>query len=146
MERLAKLKLLVTITDRPRGEEAARICAGLGVQFHLGLLGRGTASSEVLDMLGLGETDKAVVLTLAPEPLIPLLKGELVRGLRLRHPGKGILFTLPLSGISRRAAACLSRPEQEREGGKTMEEANICRWHLIVASVDQGEVDQVMCP
>ena len=25
-----------------------------------------------------------------------------------------------------------------------MEEANICRWHLIVASVDQGEVDQVM--
>ena len=30
MERLAKLKLLVTITDRPRGEEAARICAGLG--------------------------------------------------------------------------------------------------------------------
>ena len=60
MERLAKLKLLVTITDRPRGEEAARICAGLGVQFHLGLLGRGTASSEVLDMLGLGETDKAV--------------------------------------------------------------------------------------
>ncbi len=144
MERLAKLKLLVTITDRPRGEEAARICAGLGVQFHLGLLGRGTASSEVLDMLGLGETDKAVVLTLAPEPLIPLLRGELVRGLRLRHPGKGILFTRPLSGISRRAAACLSRPEQEREGGKTMEEANICRWHLIVASVDQGEVDQVM--
>ena len=79
MERLAKLKLLVTITDRPRGEEAARICAGLGVQFHLGLLGRGTASSEVLDFLGLGETDKAVILSLVPEPLIAAAKAELTR-------------------------------------------------------------------
>ena len=50
MEELARLKLLVTITDRPKGETAARICAGLGVQFHLGILGKGTASSEVLDV------------------------------------------------------------------------------------------------
>ena len=48
MEQLAKLKLLVTITDRPKGNTAAKICAGMGLQFHLGLLGRGTASSEVL--------------------------------------------------------------------------------------------------
>ena len=55
----------MTITDRPKGNTAAKICAGMGLQFHLGLLGRGTASSEVLDVLGLGETDKAVILTLA---------------------------------------------------------------------------------
>ena len=90
MEQLARLKLLVTIIDRPKGDTAAKICAGLGVQFHLGLLGRGTASSEVLDVLGLGETDKAVILTLVPEPLIPAVKGDLVRMLRLRHPGKEI--------------------------------------------------------
>ena len=69
MEQLAKLKLLVTITDRPKGNTAAKICAGMGLQFHLGLLGRGTASSEVLDVLGLGETDKAVLLTLVPEQI-----------------------------------------------------------------------------
>lgn len=145
MEQLAKLKLLVTITDRSRGETAARICAELGVQFHLALLGRGTASSEVLDLLGLGETDKVVILTLAPEPLIPAIKGDLVRMLRLRHPGRGILFTLPLSGISRRAAACLSRPEPEKEGGgAVMAEKSGYRYELIVASVDQGEIDEVM--
>ncbi len=146
MEELARLKLLVTITDRPKGETAARICAGLGVQFHLGILGKGTASSEVLDVLGLGETDKAVILTLAPEPLLPALKGDLVRMLRLRHPGKGILFTLPLSGISRRAAACLSRPVEEAEGGETPMEENKggYKYSLIVASVEQGSTDQVM--
>ena len=137
MERLARLKLLVTIVDRPRGEAVARICGGLGVHLHLGMLGRGTASSEVLDFLGLGETDKAVIL------------GELVRGLHLRRPGKGILFTLPLSGISRRAAACLSRPvpEETTEGARGMEEnrgAGGYRYELIVASVDQGQTDQVM--
>lgn len=144
MERLAKLKLLVTITDRPRGETAAKICAGMGVQFHLGILGKGTASSEVLDVLGLGETDKAVILTLAPEPLVPVLKRDLVRILRLRHPGKGILFTMPLSGISRKAAACLSRPEAEKEEGKNTMEENGYKYELIVASVEQGSTDQVM--
>lgn len=145
MERLARLKLLVTIVDRPRGEAVARICGGLGVHLHLGMLGRGTASSEVLDFLGLGETDKAVILTLAPEPLVPLIRGELVRGLHLRRPGKGILFTLPLSGISRRAAACLSRRSPEREGGRAMEPGNDSyRYDLIVASVDQGLADKVM--
>lgn len=144
-QQLARLKLLVTITDRPKGDVAARVCAGLGLQFHLGVLGRGTASSEVLDFLGLGETDKAVILSLVPEPLVAAAKADLVRVLHLRHPGKGILFTLPLSGISRRAAACLSRPEPEREGGKAMEPGNEnYRYDLIVASVDQGLADQVM--
>lgn len=149
MERLAKLKLLITITDRPKGEVAAKVCAGMGVQFHLGVLGKGTAPSEMLDVLGLGETDKAVILTLAPEPLIPVIKRDLVRVLRLRYPGKGILFTLPLSGISRRAAACLSRPEAESEteegGAPTMAENHVgYRYDLIVASVEQGMTDQVM--
>ncbi len=144
MEQLARLKLLVTIIDRPKGDTAAKICAGLGVQFHLGLLGRGTASSEVLDVLGLGETDKAVILTLVPEPLIPAVKGDLVRMLRLRHPGKGILFTLPLSGINRRSAGCLSRPV-EQEGGNVVEtKEKSCDYELIVASVEAGTTDMVM--
>lgn len=142
MEQLARLKLLVTITDRPKGEVTAKICAKQGVQFHLGLLGRGTASSEVLDVLGLGETDKTVILTLAPEDAIPALKRELVRKLRLRHPGKGILFTMPLSGVSRRAAVCLSRPAEQKEGGEPMGEG--WKYELIVASVEQGSTDQVM--
>lgn len=150
MEQLARLKLLVTIVDRPRGDTVARICGGLGVHFHLAVLGKGTASSEILDFLGVGETDKAVILTLVPEPLVPLVRGELVQKLHLRRPGKGILFTLPLSGISRRAAACLSRPvpEETREGGRGMEEkrreAEGCPFELIVASVDQGDTDRVM--
>lgn len=151
MERLARLKLLVTIVDRPKGDTVARICGGLGVHFHLAMLGKGTASSEVLDFLGIGETDKAVILTLAPEPLVKLIRGELVRGLHLHRPGKGILFTLPLSGISQRAATCLSRPVPEgdtKEGANGMEEHHKetegYRFDLIVASVEQGQTDMVM--
>lgn len=145
MERLAQLKLMVTITDRPKGELAARVCGELGLHFHLGVFGRGTASSEMLDFLGLGETDRILLLSLVPEPLVAAVKADLVRALHLRHPGKGILFTLPLSGISKRAAACLSRPEPEREGGKGMEQPNNgYKYDLIVASVDQGLADRVM--
>lgn len=136
---------MVTITDRPKADVAARVCGELGLHFHLGMLGRGTASSEMLDFLGLGETDKVILLSLVPEPLIAAARAELVRALRLRYPGKGILFTLPLSGISRRAAACLSRQLPGPEGGKGMEQQRgNYRYDLIVASVDQGLADQVM--
>ena len=142
---LARLTLMVTIVDRARGEEVARICAGEELYFHLGALGKGTASSEMLDYLGLGETDKAVILSLVPEPAADGLRALLARELRLRYPGRGILFTLPLSGISARAAGHLAQPPTDQKGvEEAMEKRPPCEYDLILASVPQGRADDVM--
>ena len=142
-----KLMLLVTIVERPRGEEAARLCAGAGLHYHLGALGKGTASGEMLDLLGLGERDKAVILSLIPAARSRELREYLCRELQLRYPGRGILFTLPLSGINARAAAGLAAMAPQEKGAEPMEQQErrpLWEYHLILASVPQGCADQAM--
>ena len=58
------IKLLVAIVDRGKGERIVSICREQRTLMQTICLGHGTASSEVLDLLGLGRTEKAVVLTL----------------------------------------------------------------------------------
>ena len=136
-----KLMLLVTIVERPRGEEAARLCAGAGLHYHLGALGKGTASGEMLDLLGLGERDKAVILSLIPAARSRELREYLCRELQLRYPGRGILFTLPLSGINARAAAGLAAMAPQEKGAEPMEQQErrpLWEYHLILASGAPG--------
>ena len=140
----ARIRLLVTILDRGRGDRAAELFASYGLPLHYAVPGRGTANSELLDYLGLGETEKDVLLTLAPGYTISALLPEAVERLGLAAPGRGILFTLPMSAVSRTVADYVSTqahsigPEREQ----SMDEQR--KDHLIVAVVDGGGTDQVM--
>lgn len=139
--RNTRIKLIVTILDRGRGERAAELFRRYGLRLHYAAPGRGTANSELLDLLGLGETEKDVVLTLAPGDLVPPLLREAGESLQLSAPGRGILFTLPLSAIGGAAAryvegqARRAGEEEEMEQGKN---------DLVVVVVGGGCTDRVM--
>jgi hypothetical protein len=60
----------------------------------------GTASSDILDLLGIGTGDKAVVLCIEQAVLVPVLLKEVRKALNSHGPGSGIAFTVPLSGIN----------------------------------------------
>ena len=64
----AVIKLMVTIVDRGRSSKAVDLFKAAGLPFHYACLGHGTANSDILDYLGLGETQKDVLLTAVPEP------------------------------------------------------------------------------
>ena len=66
MKEQSRIKLMVTILDRGRGARAVELFAGAGIRQHYATPGRGTANSDILDYLGLGETEKDVLLTLLP--------------------------------------------------------------------------------
>ena len=69
------------------------------------------------------------------------------RVLDLDTPGKGILFTVPLSGVSAQIPPVLIKPEYEKEE-PTMEEAKTTPkghpYHLVLAIVNRGCSEQVM--
>ena len=54
--------LILTITDRSRGGDFSAWFREQGATLVLTALGRGTATTEVLDCLGLEATEKAVLL------------------------------------------------------------------------------------
>lgn len=141
-QKVSKIKMLVTIVDRGKGKKVAALCEKYGLPFHMVVFGKGTASSETLDYLGLGETDKSVIMSLSPEEKITDVREALVEKMRLYSPGMGILFTVPLSSISGRMARQLSSPGYQSESEVTqMEQA---KFSLVLAMVNQGHNEEVM--
>ena len=129
--------LMITITDRSRGGEFAAWFQGQGVPLVLTLLGQGTATTEILDCLGLEATEKVVLLAAAPQSEKLVRRAE--RELWLDVPGRGILMTSPLSSIGgARARDYLLQGEVEN----TVEKE---RTHeLIIVIRNRGHTDQAM--
>ena len=134
MKEQSRIKLMVTILDRGRGARAVELFAGAGIRQHYATPGRGTANSDILDYLGLGETEKDVLLTLLPEHAVP----------PLATPGKGILFTMPLSAVSGAVAQIVNREVQRTGAEKEEPMQQKEKDDLIVVVVNSGCDDAVM--
>lgn len=144
----AKLYLLVTIVDRDKAKSVTNILSKNNMKVQFLWLAEGTAKSDVLDVLGLGTTDKAVVLCIVPDNAIPQLASILQEKLRLDKPGKGVVFSIPLSGAG---VPVLNKLDNER-WGKWQNEMEIevdqmitsINHDLIIAVIDQGGSEELM--
>ena len=129
--------LMITITDRSRCGEFAAWYQEQGIPLVLTALGSGTATTEILDCLGLEATEKAVLFCVAPHS--PQLVRRAEKALWLDVPGRGILMTVPVSSIGG-AAARDYLLQQEAE--KSMEKE--ITYELLVVITNQGYTDMVM--
>ena len=130
---------MITITDRSRGEEFASWYQNQGIPMVLTALGQGTATTEVLDCLGLEATEKTVLMCMAPYS--PRLVRRAAKELWLDVPGRGILMTVPVSSIG--GAAARDYLLQQQEEAEEMTEKEMTH-ELIVVITNQGHTDQVM--
>lgn len=95
-----RIKLITCIVDRGIGKRVMKMCKEAGISSAVLMLGRGTADSEMLTMLGLGENEKDVVmLTIAESKSVEVLE-RITTDLRLDEPGGGIAFSIPLSAVA----------------------------------------------
>ena len=108
-EHVMRIALIGTILEAGKADDVARICGEYGAFYHISLPVKGMARSELLDVLGLGEKNWALTLSLVPQPLVHYLRRTLRDALMLVQPNMGILFTVPLSGINARAATAISK-------------------------------------
>ena len=129
--------LMIAITDRSRGKEFAAWMHSQDIPLVVEVLGRGTATTEILDCLGLEATEKVVLLAAASQSEKLVRRAE--RELWLDVPGRGILMMSPLSSIGgARARDYLLQGEVE----DTVEKE---RTHeLIIVITNRGHTDQVM--
>ncbi len=125
---ISPVRCMVTIVDRGKGDRVVDLCRARHVAVQLVMLGHGTAS-------------------LVPGALVAPLLADLTLALGFSRPGKGIAFTVPLSGIS--AAA-----NRQTDGGRVRAEINVERevppmtennqFELIISVVEHGMADDVM--
>ena len=97
---LPVMQLLVTIADRTKAAQSMNFFKKRSVSLTLSFWGRGTASNEIMDILGISEKNKVVVLSVIPREWAPALITQISDEMQLRNAGRGIVFTIPLSAVS----------------------------------------------
>ena len=95
---IKKLKLLITVVDRPKGEFYLDVISQFDVNCQMVVGGLGTATSELVELLGL-EPHKAVILSVAREDMVEQIMNCLEDKFSTIRNGKGISFAVPLSSV-----------------------------------------------
>lgn len=142
---LIRRKLLITVVDYIKEKQLTDMYLEHHIPLSFVTHGHGTANSEILDYLGLGETKKNVTFSIVAENHIENIFSLLEHKMHLNHHGNGVAFTLPLSCISN-VLTCL---EHENEGDvkKACEENNMKSdrtYELIIINVIQGFREETM--
>ena len=95
---IKKLKLLITVVDRPKGEFYLDVISQFEVNSQLVVGGLGTADSDLIELLGLN-IHKAVILSIAREDQVTPIMDCLEEKFATIKKGKGISFAVPLSSV-----------------------------------------------
>ena len=95
---IKKLKLIFTVVDRQKGEFYLDVISQFEVNCQMVVGGLGTASSEIIELLGLNN-HKAVILSVAREDMVPMIMNTLEEKFETVRNGKGIAFAVPLSSV-----------------------------------------------
>ena len=92
-------KLLITVVNRTKAEYYADLIQSYECNLQWSSLAKGTASREILEVMGLANIDRTVIFSVVREDRIPKLLAELDQKFKSIKNGKGIAYTVPLSSI-----------------------------------------------
>ena len=95
---IKKLKLLFTVVDRAKAEFYLDVLSQFEVNFQMAAGGKGTATSELVDMLGLN-IHKAVLFSVIREDQTEAIMQCLEEKFATIRNGKGIAFAVPMSSV-----------------------------------------------
>jgi nitrogen regulatory protein PII len=146
----AKLKLVFFIVDWHSANVVSDVCVEEKVRFHFTCKAKGTANSEILDLLGIGSTEKALVTCLEQEVGVTVLLKEARKKLKSYGPGAGIAFTVPLSAINDPVLLIFKQSILKNEkiaagdAGEGAKMSDKITHDLIMCVVNHGNSDDVM--
>lgn len=93
-----KLKLLFTVVDRKKAEFFSDLIGQFKVNLQIVLAGEGTAKTETLRLLGLDDAARAVIVSVIRDDLAQSIFETLEEKFDTVRGGKGIAWSVPLSG------------------------------------------------
>jgi len=140
---LYSLSLMISILSRDRLAEVIALYQAHNIAVNLITLGYGTATNDVLDLLGLDSSEKAVCFSMVTEESWKAVKKALQQKIRIDVPGTGIAFTVPVSSIGGRRELMFFTDQQNFTKGEESTLQNTTHELLIVVS-NQRYGDLVM--
>ncbi len=146
-EKRESFRVLFLIATPKLAQKAANMFSKENVPIQYQFNAAGTASSEMIDILGLGNPDKTILISVLPKHFANELLHKLRVQLKLGTVNSGIAFTIPLTGANRLILHMLEPlKDKEDEAAQRKDEITMSeiKYVLITAIVNQGYSDEVM--
>ena len=134
---------VITIVDRAHGERFSRFFRDSGASFTLSLPGEGTAAHDMLSLLGLEASEKAILFTAATSELKKRLMRDLVYKMLIDAPGAGIAMSVPIESIGGNIALKVLLGDQPLAASEE-KIMNDMPYALIAVIANSGCTDMVM--
>ncbi len=134
---------MIAIINKSAGERIRSLMREQGILCQLVLMGMGTANSQILECLGLGKTEKELLLSFLPAGQARDALERLRVMCSLDKKGQGIAFTLPICALFQRdgAGGTMEAKGCLKEGNHQMEQTEN---ELIISIANRGFSDLVM--
>ena len=96
------MKLMLVITDKGKTQMLMKAINQMNSLISVTFLGKGTASSEILDVLSLAQTDKDVLFAFANDNEIKYIFSKLEEELHFTKKKLGVACSISLNGITQK--------------------------------------------
>lgn len=140
-----QIMIITSIIERGKAKAYMDMLEKKDIFFHMQTVGAGTASSEMMDILGLGSNDKDIVISYAPRKNIEILAADLANDLGSGMRFGGLLMILSTSAMSKLTAEIILQKTNTTDLKGDSSAMNSEYQHsLIFINVNPGYTDQVM--
>lgn len=144
--KMPEFRLLFLITTPKLTKKAMEVFQEENVPMHCQFRAQGTASSEIMEMLGLGSIEKTVIMSMLPKGFAGEMLTKLRKRLSLGYANSGVAFTIAISGGN--SWVKLVETLQPETDGDLSERKGISmtenEYTMILAIVNQGYSEEVM--
>lgn len=138
------MKLIVSIVERGQGRNMIDLFTSQKITHHFQCAGKGTATSEIRDLLGLDGVEKDVIFSVGKGTMVNQLMRDLNNELRGSARSKGIVFDMKLTAMAHVSALAIQMNVQNETGREdTMMEEGMEN-SMILVTVNQGFTEEVM--
>ncbi len=141
-------RCLVIIVDTSIRSRLAEFLTDSNVPIYYQMHGIGTANSDFLNLCGLGDTNKTIMICFVPKHRTKMLLAEMNQALQLHKKGTGIAISIPLNGAQGWLYKLLSTtdPEQNELGleHEVKKMSETITHAMILVTAKQGYSDDIM--
>lgn len=138
-----KVYQIITVVERGFANKVTDVYRARGVKMHHICAGRGSASSDIMERLGIGSSEKDVIFSYASgqgmERLVKSLSGNQGRNMGCR----GIVIMQKLTAMNKLVVSALMA-DDDKENEVHAEVTQIVNNTLILVTVNHGYTDDVM--
>lgn len=140
----SRIVMLLSIIRRGKGAQYIKMLQENDVVLHYQCVGEGTAPSEVMDILGLGSSEKDIMISFATQSTANRIATNLSKNVGTALGYQGLFMIVSTNAFSRISTEIIKKNSFDIIKGDGDKMSSEYKYSLILISVNRGFTDNVM--